>query len=160
MSASQPPKKEILVYNFFPEFFSAHLWDREVAPSAWSGSPEETNSRLSPQFLRDNIKLPTSELPSSWQSWFRHWSFLLKLFVGGYSLKTSTTCGHHRQLFFLTPIMKRYINGDLCLEIFQSRIPIRYLSEEAACLLLCYYVGRSSSAHNKITINEAMLVHQ
>ena len=46
------------------------------------------------------------------------------------------------------------------MEIFQSRIPIRYLSQEAACLLPCYYVGRSSSAHNKITINEAMLAHQ
>ena len=46
------------------------------------------------------------------------------------------------------------------MEIFQSRIPIRYLSEDAACLLPCYYVGRSSSAHNKITINEAMLAHQ
>ena len=44
-------------------------------------------------------------------------------------------------------------------------IPIKdsyqiYLSEDAACLLPCYYVGRSSSAHNKITINEAMLAHQ
>ena len=113
---------------------------------------------------RDNIKLPTSELPSSWESWFHHFQALklfLKTFLSGVICsKPPPLVDTTDNPFFLTPVMNRYINGELCLEIFQSRIPIRHLSEEAACLLPCYYVGRSSSAHNKITINEAMLAHQ